>query len=175
MSKVKFLMVLFLFASCTHNSNQKAQLKKTESEEKKEVASKNKNSVKEFFTALEKEDVNRIVSLFADDARHINPYASGLFPEGAEGKEGIRNYWTPVFPNFDGMSFLLEELYAMEDPTMVFVKYKGEIKLKNDAGIYSNDYYSTFKFDKAGKITEYVEIFNPIVAARGFGLIDKIK
>jgi ketosteroid isomerase-like protein len=63
----------------------------------------------------------------------------------------------------------------MEDPNITFVKYKGKIKLKNDAGWYENDYYSTFKFNEEGKITEYVEIFNPIVAARGFGLIDKIK
>ena len=42
-------------------------------------------------------------------------------------------------------------------------------------GFYENNYYSTFTFDEEGKITEYVEIFNPIVAARGFGLLDNIK
>jgi len=77
--------------------------------------------------------------------------------------------------NFDGMDFSIEEIYAMEEPKIVFVKYKGRIKLKNDAGYYENDYYSTFKFNESGLITEYVEIFNPIVAARAFGLIDKIK
>jgi ketosteroid isomerase-like protein len=73
------------------------------------------------------------------------------------------------------MSFDIEEIYAMEDPTIVFVKFKGDIVLKNNAGVYSNDYYATFRFNEEGKITEYVEIFNPIVAARGFGLIDQIK
>ncbi|WP_435625746.1 nuclear transport factor 2 family protein [Flagellimonas sp.] len=139
------------------------------------TASKNKNSVLAFFKALENEDVNGIVTLFAQDAKHTNPYASGLFPEGASGKHGIRDYWTPVFPNFDGMEFLIEEIYAMEDPSIVFVKYTGKIKLKNNAGYYENYYYSTFKFNEAGEITEYVEIFNPITAARGFGLLDKIK
>ena len=52
--------------------------------------------------------------------------------------------------------------------------HKGKIKLKNGAGYYENDYYSTFKFDDEGKILEYVEIFNPIVAVRGFGLLEKI-
>ena len=142
---------------------------------KTEIANKNKAQVKAFFKALEEEHLEELVDLFAEDAEHINPYHSGIFPEGAKGKEGIRAYWTPVFPNFDGMTFPIETLYAMEDPNMVFVKYKGNIKLKNGAGMYSNDYYSTFKFDGQGKITEYVEIFNPIVAARGFGLIDNIK
>ena len=107
--------------------------------------------------------------------RYINPYASGLFPERATGHEEIKAYWTPVFPNFDGMEFPIEELYALEDPNITFVKYIGRIKLKNDAGWYENNYYSTFKFDEKGKITEYVEIFNPIVAAKSFGLLDKIK
>ena len=135
----------------------------------------NKLSVRAFFKALEEEDVDQLVALFADNAKHINPYASGLFPEGATGREAIRDYWTPVFPNFDGMTFPIEEIYSMENPTIVFVKYKGKINLKNNGGTYENDYFSTFKFDDQGLITEYVEIFNPIVAARGFGLLDKIK
>ena len=139
------------------------------------ISERNKATVRQFFKALENENVDNLVNLFAEDGKHINPYHSDLFPAGANGKEAIRNYWTPVFPNFDGMEFPIEELYAMEDPNMVYVKFKGVIKLKNDAGYYKNDYYSTFKFNENGLITEYVEIFNPIVAARGFGLIDKIK
>ncbi len=142
---------------------------------KNELGVKNKERVRSFFKALEAENVDQLVSLFAEEAQHINPYASGIFPEGANGKEEIRNYWAPVFPNFDGMEFPIEEIYAMEDPSIVYVKYKGRIKLKDNAGWYENDYYSTFKFDDSGLIVEYVEIFNPIVAARGFGLIDKIK
>lgn len=140
-----------------------------------EIANRNKEAVTAFFKALEAENVEQLVALFADKAVHTNPYASGLFPEGAQGKEGIRAYWTPVFPNFDGMEFPIEELYAMEDPSRVYVKYTGKIKLKNDAGWYENNYYSTFQFNDEGLITEYVEIFNPIVAARGFGLLDQIK
>ncbi|WNJ18298.1 nuclear transport factor 2 family protein [Pontibacter sp. G13] len=139
------------------------------------LGERNKQSVLAFFQALEAEHLDQLLDLFSEDAQHINPYASGLFPEGASGKAGIRAYWEPVFPNFDGMKFPIEDLYAMEDPNRVFVKYKGQIKLKNGAGLYENDYYSTFTFNDAGLITEYVEIFNPIVAARGFGLIDQIK
>ncbi|MBC6400356.1 MAG: nuclear transport factor 2 family protein [Ekhidna sp.] len=139
------------------------------------MGERNKTSVKSFFQALENEDADEVVNLFAENAIHINPYHSGIFPEGANGKEAIKNYWEPVFPNFDGMTFPVDEIYAMEDPSIVYVKYTGNIKLKNNAGVYSNNYYSTFKFDEEGKITEYVEIFNPITAARGFGLLDKIK
>lgn len=159
------LAFLILIKSCTFAQKDSAM----------ETANKNKETVKAFFSALESESVEDIVKLFSTDAKHINPYASGLFPEGANGKEEIRNYWTPVFPNFNGMEFIIEELYAMEDPNRVFVKFTGNIKLKNDSGVYQNNYYSTFRFNKEGLITEYVEIFNPIVAARGFGIIDQIK
>ena len=168
------LACLALVFSCSDKQQELLEIKIKHFEMKTTIGNQNKASVRAFFQALENEDVDQLVALFAEDARHINPYASGLFPEGAEGKEAIRDYWTPVFPNFDGMAFPIEELYAMEEPTMVYVKYQGKIKLKG-GGTYENDYYSTFRFNEEGLITEYVEIFNPIVAARGFGLIDQIK
>ena len=139
------------------------------------TAEQNKDAVRQFFKALEDKNIDTLVDLFAEEAVHINPYHSGIFPKGANGKAGIRAYWTPTFPNFDVMEFPIEEIYAMENPNMVFVKYKGSIQLKNNAGYYNNDYYSTFKFNDQGKIIEYVEIFNPIEAAKGFGLLDKIQ
>ena len=170
------LLLLVILWSCNNQENQNEVKSITKHlAMTKEIAIQNKASVKAFFTALENENVEALVTLFADQGKHINPYHSGLFPTGANGKEEIRAYWTPVFPNFAGMTFPIDEIYAMEDPKMVFVKYTGNIQLKNDAGVYSNQYYSTFKFNDEGKIEEYVEIFNPIVAARGFGLLDKIK
>lgn len=139
------------------------------------IGERNKQQVLNFLKALEEEHIDNLVNLFADDAQHINPYHSDIFPKGASGKDGIRAYWIPVFSNFEGMQFPVETIYAMEDPNIIYVKFKGIIKLKNDAGYYKNDYYATFTFNEKGLITEYVEIFNPITAAKSFGLIDNIK
>lgn len=171
---IVFISLIGLQISCTDNTQIPSHKLKTEIA-MKTIGEDNKEAVKLFFKALEQENINLLISLFADDAVHINPYASGLFPEGAKGKEEIKTYWTPVFPNFDGMTFTIEEIYAMEDPSIVFVKYDGKLKQKGLSKYYENNYYSTFKFNREGLITEYVEIFNPIVAARGFGLLDKIK
>ena len=119
-----------------------------------ETATKNKATVKEFFRLLEEENIPAFVDLFAEIGEQVNPYASGIFPAGAKGKEALLAYWEPVPANFDGMKFPIEELYAMEDPHLIYVKYQGEIKLKNDAGYYTNNYYSTFRFDDQGKILE---------------------
>ena len=177
MKKIMIIAVILSFLFGCENDRQFNNHPETNIDMNKNpsIGEQNKKTVRAFFQALEAENVEDLISLFAEDAVHINPYASGIFPEGARGRDGIRQYWTPVFPNFDGMEFPIEEIYAMEDPTKVYVKYHGRIKLKGDAGYYENDYYSTFTFNQEGLITEYVEIFNPIVAARGFGLIDQIK
>lgn len=135
----------------------------------------NKQTVRDFFFLLEQGNAEGVSQLFSEQAIHLNPYGSGLFQERVVGKENIKNYWEAPINNFEGMSFPIDEIYAMEDENIVFVKYTGKVVLKDNAGLYENDYYSTFKFNEDGKITEYVEIFNPIVAARGFGLLDQIK
>lgn len=134
-----------------------------------------KDIVKRFFNAIEAENPAKIADFFAEDGIHINPYHSDIFPEGARGKKEIHNYWQPTFPNFDGMAFNINELYAMEGEDKAFVSYTGIIKQKNNGGWYVNNYFSTFKFNESDEIIEYVEIFNPIVAAKGFGLVDQIK
>ncbi len=164
------ILLLGVGTGITHAQNETNYLEMNNS-----IANQNKQSTKAFFTALEEKNIDSLIALFTEDAKHINPYASGLFPEGATGKTEIKTYWTPVFENFGDMFFPIDEIYAMEDPTIVFVKFKGKIALTTDQGFYENDYYATFKFNKEGLITEYVEIFNPIIAAKGFGLIDKIK
>ena len=138
------------------------------------VAEHNKATVRRFFKNLETENIPALVELFAEDAVQVNPYTGGVFPAGAKGHEELLNYWAPVPGRFDGMAFPIEELLATEDPNIVFVRYQGELKLKGRVGIYKNSYYSTFRFDESGKITEYVEIFDPVVAARGFGLLDQL-
>lgn len=135
----------------------------------------NKQVVHSFFKHLENGDAKGVASIFAQNAKHINPYASGLFPAGVEGRDAIEQYWVGPIDNFDGMTFPIDEIYAMEDPSVVFVKFTGNITLKDGAGVYSNNYYATFKFNESNEIIEYVEIFNPIVAARGFGMLDQIK
>lgn len=142
---------------------------------KSATAQRNKQTVINFFKTLEDKDIPALIDLFAEDGVQINPYNGGVFPAGATGKKALLEYWTPVPDNFGDWRFPIDELLATEDPNIVFVRYRGEIKLNNNAGLYKNKYYSTFRFNNAGKITEYVEIFDPIIAARGFGLLDQLK
>jgi ketosteroid isomerase-like protein len=177
MKQILYILAIasLLITGCNQEKTEELKSLKTEIKMKTDIAQRNKTNTLAFLKALEAMNTDAVVDLFAEDGVHINPYASGLFSEGTKGHDGIRAYWEPVFPNFEAMEFPVEEIYTMNEASMTFVKFEGRIKLKNDAGWYNNDYFATFKFNDEGKITEYVEIFNPITAARGFGLIDKIK
>lgn len=173
------LVSITLLVSCTGNkkksdSNTTTEINVNKTEQKIDKATQNKATAKAFLKALEDKNIDNVVALFAENAVHSNPYHSGLVPEEIKGKDAIRAYWQPPFENFGEMRFPIDEIYAMEN-NGVFVKFNGIIQFKDGSGTYENNYYSTFKFDENGKITEYVEIFNPITVARGFGLLDKIK
>jgi ketosteroid isomerase-like protein len=139
------------------------------------VRDKNIQRVKTFLRLLEQEKIEDFSQLFAKNGKHINPFHSGLFPSEIAGRKHIYDFWKHVPGNFDGMAFPIDEIIPFADPNKVAVKFTGKIKLKNNAGIYKNDYLCIFHFNDQGKILEYYEYFNPITAAKGFGLLDKIK
>lgn len=143
-------------------------------EQYQKTADQNKATTRKFFELVEKEDIKGMAELFAKDGIHVNPYHSGMFPDSAIGRQAVYEYWAPVPDKFDGLEFSTQEIYAMEDPKVVYIKYRGKIKLKDDTGYYRNQYYSTVKFNEAGQITEFVEIFNPVLSAKSFGLKDQL-
>jgi hypothetical protein len=81
--KTGILLVLFasVLSACNTKCNQEANQLKKEIDMKNQIAERNKANTIAFFKALESENVNTVVDLFAEDAIHINPYASGLFPD----------------------------------------------------------------------------------------------
>ncbi len=138
------------------------------------IAERNKQRVRDFFAILENGNIPTLVEMFSSEGEQINPYTGGVFPNGAKGREALSKYWSPVPDNFEQMRFPITQLLATEDPNLVFVAYKGKLALKDVDEVYENSYYSTFRFDSEGKISEYVEIFDPVVAAKSFGLMDQL-
>ena len=136
---------------------------------------RNIQTVRTFFNLLEKEDIRAFSDLFAENGKQINPYHSNLFPAEIATRKGIYEFWKHVPGNFEGMQFPLEKIMPFEDPHWVAVKFRGKKKKKNNGGFYENDYFCIFQFNEAGEILEYHEYFNPLTAAKGFGLLDKIK
>lgn len=140
-----------------------------------ETANCNKATVRKLLQLLEQMDISAFLALFAADGRQINPFASGIFRKRATGREELRDYWQTVPEQFSGITFSIDEIYAMEDPNIVFAHYQGEMTLRDGTSVYTNDYYSIFRFNGDGEVSEHVKVFNPIRTARSFGLVDQIR
>ncbi|MCT4615948.1 MAG: nuclear transport factor 2 family protein [Marinifilaceae bacterium] len=134
----------------------------------------NKQKSLDFLKALECKNLDAVVDLFDINGVQNNPYASGLFTSQVIGHTQIREYWSKPFSIFPKLEFIINNIRSVEDDFNILIECKGRIELPNHQGWYENDYYLMFKFNNQSKIVQYDEIFNPIVAARAFGLVDKI-
>ncbi|MGH1362271.1 MAG: nuclear transport factor 2 family protein [Calditrichia bacterium] len=161
------LVCLILWTACTS-----PDLKKLEEDQISRDA--NIETVSKFFKLLEEEKIRDFIDLFAENGKQVNPYHSGLFPAEIVSRDSLYAFWKNVPDNFDGMQFPIEEILPFQDPDKIAAKLTGKIKLKGNAAIYENEYLCIFYFDSDGKIMEYYEYFNPLTAARGFGLLDQI-
>ncbi|GAA4468384.1 hypothetical protein GCM10023093_25880 [Nemorincola caseinilytica] len=127
----------------------------------------NRKVVDNFFVALETQKFEILKEIFAEDGKQLNPYSPTGVPKSFDGASGVYTQYSGLTANFGNMRFP-RQIFATEDPNFFFVKFRGEIEIKN-GGKYENDYIGTFKL-KNGKIVEYTEYFNQIVMAKAFGI-----
>ena len=122
--------------------------------------------VQEFFAALEALDVDRAVSLFADDAVQTMPFAPAGFPDRLEGRDAIARQYGGLPAAYRSMRFVVN-LYPMEDASMVVAEYQGAIEL-TAGGRYDNRYCGIFRV-RDDRIASFTEYFDPVVLQRAFG------
>ncbi|MCE7745553.1 MAG: nuclear transport factor 2 family protein [Candidatus Heimdallarchaeota archaeon] len=135
---------------------------------------KNIETVRNFYDLFEQKKFLEVSELFVTDGEEIRPYHSELFPLKTVGKKNIYESWINLEKNFGEIKFLIDEIMPIEDSNKVLVKLSGKIKFKNKAGYYENSYIYLFYFDENGKILQLYEYFNPVIAAKALGLLDKI-
>jgi ketosteroid isomerase-like protein len=136
-----------------------------------DVAPRDRNTaaVSEFLRLLEEGDIPAWMELWAEDADHYYPYGTEVFPAHLVGKAAIHERWKGMPDNFTAMSFPIRETWA--DGDTVLARFDSDLVLKG-GGRYRNSYLGIFKFDDEGKLYEYHEYFDPILAGRAFGLLD---
>ena len=136
---------------------------------------RNIETAQNVFKFLEQRKLKEFSELFAENGKWVHPYNSGLFPAETVGMKEIFRGIQTAAANFDKIQFPIDEILPFEDPNKVAVKLTGNLHLKNGTGTYQNDYLAIFIFNEQGKIAEWIEYYNPITAAKAFGLMDKIK
>lgn len=136
---------------------------------------RNIESARNVLRFLEQRRFKEFSELFAKKGKWIHPYHSGLFPKETIGRKEISEGIQVSASNFTEIQFPINEIFPFEDPKRVAVRFTGKLLLKNGSGTYENDYLAIFSFDEEGKIVEWIEYYNPITAAKAFGLMNKIK
>jgi hypothetical protein len=91
-----------------------------------------------------------------------------MFPPHLSGRDAIHERWRNLPNAFASLSFPVRDTWADEDT--VVARFDG-LCVTADGREYTNTYVSVFAFDAAGKIREYSEYFDPILAGTHFGLL----
>jgi ketosteroid isomerase-like protein len=127
----------------------------------------NVGAVRTFLDLLERGDIDTWLDLWAEDAEQYYPFGTEMFPHHIVGRAAIHERWRDMPAMFTSLRFPVRETWV--DGDTVVTRFDGECVLR-DGTTYANHYLGIFKFDAAGRIREYWEYFDPIVAGVGFGL-----
>ena len=129
-------------------------------------------TAKAFIAALSDRDADNALMLLSDEAVLEMPYplASG------ENKYGTRRMWgDPLRKYVRGITernaqiAFRNRVWRVADDGVLILECDGDMIRSKDGARYQNHYIVLFAV-KDGKITLWREYFNPVVAARAFGI-----
>lgn len=129
--------------------------------------SRNAETVTTFLRLLEERNIDDWMELWADDGAQYYPFGTQMFPRHLVGKAAIYDRWKGMPSMFDSLSFPIRETWEVDDT--VLARFDSECVLTGGRQ-YLNTYLGIFKFDAEGRVREYWEYFDPIVAGVEFGI-----
>jgi len=129
-----------------------------------------KQAVIDYLTSLEDKDMEKLASVWAEDAVLDMPYSPEGFPKRVEGKDNLTEHYA-AWPEISGKANFTEHLvfYPMQDSTMVFAEWRGDVEIIPTARNYNQRYGGLFHVVN-GKIELFREYYDPIVFKYAFGL-----
>ncbi|QSQ22409.1 nuclear transport factor 2 family protein [Pyxidicoccus parkwayensis] len=114
-------------------------------------------------------DIDRWLTLFADDATVEFPYATGTgLPPRLVGKEAIRDYFSRTPEVFKGLTFSNVRRYSTSDADLAISEAHGTATIATTSKPYAQDYVF-FVHVRDGRIVRYREYWNPLAASESFG------
>ncbi|MGK7950598.1 MAG: nuclear transport factor 2 family protein [Xenococcaceae cyanobacterium] len=129
-----------------------------------------KQAVIDFLESLENKDMEKFASVWAEDAVQDMPFSPNGFPKRVEGKANLIEHYA-AWPEISGKANFTDELvfYPLQDPTMVFAEWRGEVEIIPTGRNYQQRYGGLFHVVD-GKIELFREYYDPIVFQYAFGL-----
>jgi ketosteroid isomerase-like protein len=129
-----------------------------------------KQAVINFLTSLEDKDMEKFASVWAEDAVQDMPFSPEGFPKRVEGKANLIKHYA-AWPETSGKANFTDHLvfYPMQDSTMVFAEWRGDVEIIPTGRNYKQRYGGLFQVVD-GKIELFREYYDPIVFKYAFGL-----
>ena len=129
-----------------------------------------KQAVIDFLTSLEAKDMDKFASVWAEDAVQDMPFSPDGFPKRVEGKANLIKHYA-AWPEISGKANFTDNLvfYPMQDSTMIFAEWRGNVEIIPTGRIYKQRYGGLFHVVD-GKIELFREYYDPIVFKYAFGL-----
>ena len=130
-------------------------------------------AVRDFLDSLEKKDMEKFASIWAEDAVQDMPFSPKGFPRRVSGKANLIKHYAAWPKNSEKADFTSKLVfYPMKDPEMVFVEFKGDVDIIPTKRKYKQHYGGLFHVEKS-KIKLFREYFNPEPFKYAFGLEEK--
>ena len=129
-----------------------------------------KQAVIDFLKSLEDKDMDKFASVWAEDAVQDMPFSPEGFPKRVEGKTNLIEHYA-AWPEISGQANFTDKLifYPMQDATMVFAEWRGDVEIIPTGRQYKQRYGGLFHVVD-GKIELFREYYDPIVFKYAFGL-----
>ncbi|MBR7741862.1 nuclear transport factor 2 family protein [Phycicoccus sp. BSK3Z-2] len=126
------------------------------------IRSEAQQTFRDHLTFLSSGRIREWVALFEQDGVLEFPYGPQGFPSRVEGHDGLYEYMKN-FPEsfevvFEGLVF-----HETVDPTLVVAEFRSKGTAKATGKPYDQTYISVVR-TREGKITSYVDFWNPLVA-----------
>ncbi len=116
-------------------------------------------SVEEFFSALEAQDLDAVLANMAENVVQDMPLAPANFPTSVEGKVALGELYGNII---DLTQSYERTCFPTLNPHEVLVKFQGTVKTGAEQD-YRNYYVSIFEVDEQGKLLRIIEQFNPTI------------
>ncbi|MFF0209210.1 nuclear transport factor 2 family protein [Streptomyces althioticus] len=107
------------------------------------------------------------VDLFTEDGVLEFPYAPEGYPTKTVGKEGLFDYMKN-FPQHFRVEFIDLHFHETVDPSLVIAEFKSRGTALATGRPYNQTYISVVE-TKGGKISRYVDFWNPLVGMQALG------
>ncbi|MBE9048342.1 nuclear transport factor 2 family protein [Pleurocapsales cyanobacterium LEGE 10410] len=129
-----------------------------------------KQAVIDFLKSLEDKDMDKLASVWSEDAVQDMPFSPEGFPKRVEGKANLIQHYA-AWPEISGQANFTDNLvfYPMQDSTMVFAEWRGDVEIIPTGRQYKQRYGGLF-YVVDGKIELFREYYDPIVFQYAFDL-----